>query len=201
MEDSGFFKVVGETGAAEQALVLAKELRPAVVTLEVQLAGNTSGLDLARTLRRAHPDMRLLVLTGVGHEVYVRRMLEAGVDGYVLKTLGTAEVVDSLRMVMSGQSILSAGLRRSLVRDPAVGSRFTNRQMEILQYLAEGKLNDEIAGSLGVSVKAVQMHLTGIYAGLGARSRTEALVLAAKQGLVSVGALMPAAERSRLPPG
>ncbi|MBM3959654.1 MAG: response regulator transcription factor [SAR202 cluster bacterium] len=187
LEETGVFKVVGEADTGDRALSLVKETKPTVVTLEVQLPGQTSGIELVRALRRAQPELRVLVLSGLGQDMHVRRMLEAGVDGYLLKSTDTREVIDSLLAIISGRTVFSAGVKRYLIRDTATRLVLTNRQMEILQQIAEGKLNDEIASSLGVSVKAVQMHLTAIYANLGARSRTEALVMAARSGLVSIG--------------
>jgi DNA-binding NarL/FixJ family response regulator len=182
------FRVVAETDNGEDAITLGRRLQPDIVVLDVKLAGSRSGVDVARSLRESSSSMRILVLSGYAQESYVRLMIDAGVDGYVLKDSPPSDIVDSIRTVLTARQVFSASLKNAIAHDQshADPSRLTRKQLDVLQRLAEGSLNDEIARSLGISVKAVQIHLSGIYSRLGARTRTEAVVMAAKRGIVAL---------------
>lgn len=181
-------RVVGETDNGEDALALSERLQPDVVVLDVKLAGPRSGVDVVRSLRESSSGVRILVLSSYAQESYVRLMIDAGVDGYVLKDSPPPDIVDSIRAVLTERQVFSASLKRALAHDQgrSGSDRLTRKQLDVLQRLADGNLNDEIARSLGISVKAVQIHLSGIYSRLGARSRTEAVVMAAKRGIVAI---------------
>ncbi|MBI2965690.1 MAG: response regulator transcription factor [Chloroflexi bacterium] len=183
------FRVIAETDNGEDAITLSRRLQPDIVVLDVKLAGSRSGVDVARALREASSNMRILVLSGYAQESYVRLMIDAGVDGYVLKDSPPSDIVDSIRTVLTARQVFSASLKNALAHDQGHTdpNRLTRKQLDVLQRLAEGNLNDEIARSLGISVKAVQIHLSGIYSRLGARTRTEAVVMAAKRGIVAIG--------------
>ena len=182
------FSVVGEADNAEDALKLAAVLRPDVVFLDIKLNGPRSGVDVARELRQSLPKAKIIVFTNFGQEPYVRAMMAIGVDAYLLKDTPPGEIVHTLQMVLQGRSVFSSQVSSALLRaylgKPAESVRLTAREGEVLQMVADGQVNDEIAAALGVTVKAVQLHLTNIYAKLGARNRTEALVIAARNGLV-----------------
>ncbi|MBI4219502.1 MAG: response regulator transcription factor [Chloroflexi bacterium] len=188
LDQSQEFRVVAETDNGEDAIALGRRLQPDIVVLDVKLAGPRTGIDVARALRAASTNMRILVLSGYAQESYVRLMIDAGVDGYVLKDSPPLDIVDSIRTVLTTRQVFSGSLKNALAHDQGQvdTNRLTRRQLDVLQRLAEGNLNDEIARSLGISVKAVQIHLSGIYSRLGARTRTEAVVMAAKRGIVAI---------------
>ncbi len=186
-------RVAGETDNAEEALALALRLRPDVVLLDIRLKGELSGIDVARSLRKQLPDTKIIVLTNFPHEPYVRAMMELGVDGYLLKDTPPRDVLDAVRMVMKGRHVFSATISSRIVRgyldsqdsgERHDGPSLTSREAEVLQLVADGRTNDEIAEVLNLSVKAIQAHLTRLYEKLGARNRTEAVVYAARRGLV-----------------
>lgn len=188
LETTGGFEVVAEADNGDDAVAYARQFRPHVALLETKLRGARSGFDVARALRGLSPDLRILVLSSHAYASYVQLMIDAGVDGYLLKDTGPVEIVDSIRTVLTSRQVYSARVRDALgqVQGLPSPSRLTRKQLDVLQRLADGKLNEEIAAALGISVKAVQVHLSGIYSRLGARSRTEAVVLAAKSGLVAI---------------
>ena len=182
------FHVAGEADNADDAIRLAEVLRPDIVFLDIKLKGDKTGIDVARDLRKRLPGARIIVFTNFGQEPYIKAMMAIGVDAYLLKDTPPAEIVHTLRMVLQGRSVFSSEVSSMLVKAyvdrPDGGPRLTAREADVLQWIADGKTNDEIAKGLSVSVKAIQMHLTHIYEKLGARNRTEALVIAARSGLV-----------------
>ncbi len=180
-------QIIGEADNADEAISMAEGLRPDLVFLDVRLKGEKSGIEVARELRARLPDLKIIVFTNFAQEPYVRAMMEAGVDGYLLKDTPPSQIAEAVRMVVQGGNVYSSQISSSIVtgylKSPG-NSSLTSREAEILQFVADGKSNDEIASELGVSGKAVQLHLTNVYSKLNARNRTEALVIAARRGLV-----------------
>lgn len=185
--------VVGESDNADDALQLARVMKPDIVLLDIRLKGSRTGIDLARDLREQVPDAKIVVLTNFPHEPYVRAMMELGVDGYLLKDTPPSDVLEGLRMVMRGSSVFSSTVSSNIIKgylhspyNRARRSRdsLTAREAEVLQLIADGRTNDDVADALGVSVKAIQVHLTNLYSKLDAKNRTEAVVKAARRGLV-----------------
>ncbi len=186
-------RIVGEAEDYDDALDKARHLHPDVVLLDIRLKGERNGIDLARALRSEVPDAKILVLSNFPHEPYVRAMMELGVEGYLLKDTPPSDVLEAIRMVMSGRNVYSAAISSGVVRgylnspysrQERDKENLTSREAEVLQLIADGRTNDDIAEALGLSVKAIQAHLTNLYSKLGARNRTEAVVQAARRGLV-----------------
>jgi DNA-binding NarL/FixJ family response regulator len=184
------FYVVGEADNADDALSLAAVHRPDVVFLDIKISGEKSGVDLARELRSRHPESRIVVFTNYSQEPYIKALFEIGVDGYLLKDTPPAEIVHTLQMVLQGRGVYSDRINATLVRGylgkPGGGQSLSGREAEVLQLVADGKTNKEIAAAMHLSVKGIQLHLTTLYSKLGARNRTEALVLAARSGLIVI---------------
>ena len=186
-------RVVGEADNAADALDLALHLRPDIALVDIRLKGERNGIDLARALRQQAPETKIIVLTNYPHEPYVRAMMEIGVEGYLLKDTPPSDVLDAIRMVTRGRNVLSAPVSSRVVRGylNSTHSRgttskhtLTSRETEILQLVADGRTNDDIAEIVNVSVKTIQVQLTSVYSKLGARNRTEAVVQAIRRGLV-----------------
>jgi len=186
-------RIVGEADNFEEALDLAIHLRPDVVLADIRLKGERTGIDLARALRKEVPESKILVLTNFPHEPYVRAMMEIGVEGYLLKDTPPGDVLEAVRMVMKGRNVFSATVSSGIVRgylhssstrEGREADSLTSREAEVLQLIADGRTNDGIAEVLGVSVKTIQVHLTNLYSKLGAHNRTEAVIQAARRGLV-----------------
>jgi DNA-binding NarL/FixJ family response regulator len=189
------FEVVGEAANAPDALELISDHKPDVVLTDIRLDGPVNGIELSRRVRSKHPDVRLVVLTNYSNEPYIRAMMNVGVEAYMLKDTKPREVIDSLRMVVDGQTIYSSPVTQVIMRGYLNGpqqngskadTQITSKEAEVLQLLARGEPNRRIAELLNVTVSGVQFHLTNIYGKLRVKSRSEAIVEAARQGLVVI---------------
>ena len=183
-------QVVGDADSGEVALALVNQLRPDVVLLDIRLPG-INGIEVARRLTRDHPDIRVLMVSAYDEDEYVRGALEAGAAGYLRKTAPGKELVQAVRAVAGGASVLQSGLTARLLissRQPERGADdLSERELEVLKLLAAGLHNKELAAQLGISTRTVDRHCDNIYAKLGVGSRTEAVVRAISAKLLSVG--------------
>jgi DNA-binding NarL/FixJ family response regulator len=195
MAEEPDFEVIGEAQDANEALELIQTSQPDVVLLDIRLKGRVSGIALARQVRSEYPQVKIMVLTNFANEPYIRAMMEVGVEGYLTKDTPAREVVESIRMLKSGRTVFSEPVAKSMVRTYVRASSgndvdslgaVTRREAEVLQLLSEGASNPEIAEDLHVSVSNIQYHLTNIYSKLGVRSRAEAIVRAARVGLIVI---------------
>ena len=189
------FQIVGDADNAASAFALARLERPDVVLLDIRLGDRTSGVDLARDIRRALPATKLIVLSNFDQDPYIRTMLEVGVEGYLLKDTAPAEIAEAVRMVMGGRTVFSSKVSKRMIggyldwsntSESHRNERLTPKEIEVLQLLASEMPTDRIADRLAISSKGVEQHLSNIFAKLGVRNRTSALLRAAKQGLIVV---------------
>ena len=181
--------LVGEAGDVEGAAEMARGLRPDVVLLDLVLPG-ARGAGAVEAIREASPDARVLVLTSFAEPERVLGALAAGAAGYLAKTVAPEDLLAAVRQVAGGRSVLDdaalkAASRRGDRRLPT-GEALTGREMEVLALISEGCDNQEISRHLAIAEKTVKVHVGRIYAKLGAQSRAQALVLAARLGLVSL---------------
>ncbi len=194
LEDVGEAEVVGEASDGAEAIELALALAPDVVVMDLVMPG-MSGLDATRRLIDERPDLGILVLTMSDDDASVFAALRAGARGYVLKGSGGADFLSAVRAVARGEAVYGAAvagrIRRFLTGgQPPAGSgpaspfpELTPREREILDLLADGRTNAEIAGSLFLSMKTVKNHLTSIFAKLQVADRAQAAVRARQAGL------------------
>ena len=179
-------EVVGTAGDAAAAERACRSSSPDVCLLDFRIPGG--GPALARRLAHIAPATRVLVVSAYGQSDYVQSMRDAGVAGYVLKDLDTAGLADAVRRVHAGQTFFhevpeaatDSGGGRS------VAEPLTMRELDVLRLVAEGASNREAAESLSVSAKTVEAHLSSVYGKLRVRSRTEAVVTAVRDGIISV---------------
>jgi DNA-binding NarL/FixJ family response regulator len=192
-------EVVGEAGDGAQAVELTRRHRPDVVVMDIRMPG-TDGLAATETIC-ADPELagtRVLILTTFENDEHVARALRAGASGFLGKYVTTDALLDAIRTVAAGESLLSAGATKALIsqfvatRPPGPGtpatpgiSDLTNREREVTELAADGKSNDEIARELHLSVLTVRTHVQRAMGKLGARDRAQLVVLAYKNGLVS----------------
>ncbi|GAB3160377.1 response regulator transcription factor [Myceligenerans halotolerans] len=182
-------EVVGEAGDGAEAVSLTRELRPDVVCMDVRMPG-VDGIRATELVLRLPAPPRVLVVTTFEHDDYVLDALQAGASGFLLKRAGADEMVQAVRTVAVGQSLLFPDAVRRLVRArprPAGdAARLTAREREVLGLVAEGMTNGQIATSLVVGVETVRTHVASALAKLGARDRTQAVVRAYQAGLIDL---------------
>ena len=183
-------QVVGDADSGEVALALVNQLRPDVVLMDIRLPG-INGIEATRRLTRDHPEVRVIMVSAYDEDEYVRGALEAGAAGYLRKTAPGRELVQTVRSVASGASVLASGLAARLLvpsRQPEPGATdLTERELAVLRLLMAGLHNREVASQLGISPRTVDRHCDNIYAKLGVSSRTEAVVRAISTKLLTVG--------------
>ena len=177
-------EVVGTAGTAEEALIAVRQAAPDVVLMDINLPG-ASGVEATRQTTQISPATAVLVISMVDDDDSVFAAMAAGARGYVLKGASAAEITAALRTVASGGAVFGAGVAgRLLARTPArttAPSRpgdLTAREREVLDLLAEGASNRQIARSLGLSLKTVQNHVSRILDKLQAADRTQAALRA-----------------------
>jgi DNA-binding NarL/FixJ family response regulator len=176
LEQYSDIEVIGEAESGELALALINQLHPSIVLMDIGLPG-INGIETTRRIRERHPDVRVLVITAYEEDEYVRGALEAGAAGYLSKTAPGRELVEAVRAVAAGATVLQSGLLASILVGRASSVEgLTERELTILQLLATGSLNKQIASQLGISTRTVERHCDHIYAKLGVKSRTEAVV-------------------------
>ncbi len=192
-------QVVGEAADGEQAVRLAKQLRPDLVVMDVRMP-KLSGVEATRRIKAECPEVGVLVLTAHDDDEYIFALLQAGANGYLLKTAETEELVKAIRAAHAGQSALDPSVARKVVAQFASGKSLpevmarvsdefeglTGRELEVLQLVGKGKTNKEIARELYISDRTVQAHLSNIFSKLQVSSRTEAVMYAVQKGWISV---------------
>jgi DNA-binding NarL/FixJ family response regulator len=194
LEATGEMEVVAEAGDGDQAVVAARATRPDVVLMDVRMP-NLDGIDAIRKL----PNHRVLVLTTFGLDEYIVEALRAGASGFLTKDVPADELVRAVRVVAAGDALLTPTVTRQLLdrvarRLPApVGcgpqelDELTEREREVLELLARGMSNAEIAEALIVGEATVKTHVSNVLMKLGLRDRVQAVVLAYEIGLVTPG--------------
>jgi DNA-binding NarL/FixJ family response regulator len=187
-------RVVGQAGTGEEAVRLAHELRPDVVVMDIAMP-NVDGLEATSRIVAECPSSRVLVLTARDEDSYVIRLLQAGALGYLPKTVALDDLLDAIRSVARGESVLPPEIASVVVRHLAGEelvkqdtAPLTDRELEVLELAAQGLTNHEIAQRLYISVRTVEAHLTHVYNKLGVASRTEAVVHAMRRGWIQPGA-------------
>ena len=193
MEAQPDIEVVGEAMEGREALEKADELRPDVVIMDLTMPG-MGGLEATRQLKLLYPDVRVMALTMHESDDYFFQVLQAGADGYFVKGGSSAELLSALRTVSQGEVFLYPSMATRLLKDylkPARAGRdryegLTDREVEILKLVAEGRSNQEIGDLLVVSVSTVQTHRANLMAKLGLHSRTELVKYAIRQGIISL---------------
>ncbi len=174
--------VVGQAGDGQTALTLFQELTPDVSIVDVRMSP-MDGAELTQALRRIDAEAKVILLTTYDTDEEVFRGLRAGASSYVLKDVGSDELVSTIKAVSAGNRVISAEIAAKLA-DHVASDVLTPRQAEVLKCLAEGKSNLEVAETLCISEGTVKAHVKAILGKLDARDRTQALMIAFKRGLL-----------------
>jgi len=185
LEDEPDITVAGEASDGVEAVRLAQELRPQVIVMDCALPG-MNGLDATRKILEESPSARVLMLSMHPEETWVHQALAAGARGYILKNAVDLELGTAIRRVMMGEKVLDSQLDRP---DNLKGERaaaLTQRELQILQMIVDGKSNKEIASSLDLSANTVAVHRANMMDTLGIHKTAELVVYAIRNGLVNL---------------
>ncbi len=187
-------EVVGEAGDGQAGIELVAELQPDVVLMDIAMPV-LDGLEATRRIKDRFKNVKVLILTQHENREYVFPILKAGADGYVLKKAAGTELVSAIKAVHGGGTFLYPSVAKAVVEDylrpdgsisERRHSRLTDREIEVLKLVAEGRSNQEIADMLCLSVKTVTGHRTNIMEKLDIHSRTELVKYAIRTGLIQV---------------
>ena len=182
--ESAGLTVVGEAGDGAEAVELARSLRPDVVILDIHMPILT-GIEAARRIRHDDPEVRILALTAYNEPAYVHALLDAGADGFILKTAELAELLRAIHEVAGGGKAFDAGTLRAASQAETLET-LSDRELEVLRLASRGMTNKEIGRDLFISDRTVQGHLRNIFEKLGVASRTEAVTLALQRGWIAL---------------
>jgi len=182
-------EVVGEAAGGADAIRLAQAYKPDVILMDLVMDG-MDGVETTRRIMEMLPDTKVIVLTSYVNDDKLYPVIEAGAFSYLLKTSRAAEIADAIRAAARGQSVLEPQVAAKMMnrlrqpkRQAAVHEELTEREMEVLRLIAQGKSNQEIADELFIGVKTVKFHVTNLLAKLGLEDRTQAAIYALKNGL------------------
>lgn len=192
LEKDPGLKVIGEACDGEQMVALTGELKPDIVVADVSMP-KLNGIEATRKIKELDSSIPILILTAYDADQYIFSLLEAGAAGYLLKDISGKELIDSIRRVSKGESVLHPQIVGKVMerfrntgknQDAQNYGLFTDREIETLELAARGKTNKEIADKLSVSIRTVEAHLGHIFEKLNVSSRTEAVILALKKGWI-----------------
>jgi NarL family two-component system response regulator LiaR len=182
-------QVVGSAADGLEAVRLAKELKPDVILLDLVMP-RMDGVQATLEIKRAFPEARILVLTSFSENHQVFSAIKAGAIGYLMKDTSSEELILAIRDTFHNKPALGPEVARKLMQDiqqqedmPQPATALTEREVEILQYMAQGKTNQEIADELVLSERTVRTHVTNILAKLSLSNRTQAVLYALRQGI------------------
>ncbi len=175
-------RLVAEAGSGAEAVELFRLHRPDVTLMDLRMA-QMDGIEATQAIRREYPDARIIALTSYDGDQDIYRALEAGVRGYLLKEMVHTDVLRAIRTVHSGKRLMPAEVAERLSEYfPQVA--LTPREVEVLELVAHGLANKEIAERLGTASGTIKMHVQNVLAKLGAADRTHAVTLAIQRGIL-----------------
>jgi DNA-binding NarL/FixJ family response regulator len=188
LEQHDDLEVVAEVGNGERAVSAASRLAPDVALLDIKMP-ELNGVEATKRIRAESPSTAVLILSAYDDDDYVTGLIAAGAAGYLLKTVRSDELVDAVRRVHHGETVLHPEVARKVAQlwrrevSPANHeSPLTDKEEHVLRLVCRGLHNKEIAQELSVSVRTVEGHMSGIFARLNVHSRTEAALLAMSRG-------------------
>jgi two-component system, NarL family, response regulator LiaR len=180
-------QLAGEAETGEAAIALCAEILPDVILMDMHLP-NMDGASATRILRKQFPQIQVIALTSFKEGDLIKRALEAGAIGYLLKDVSADDLAKAIRAAHSGHATLSPEAAEALVQNsnqpPVPGLDLTERELQVLSLMIEGLNNTQIAGRLSVSPSTIKSHVSNILSKLNVSSRTEAVTLALRNNLV-----------------
>jgi DNA-binding NarL/FixJ family response regulator len=187
LEQAGDISVIAEADDGQEAMELIKQHEPDVAVLDIQMP-KASGIEVTRWIREHHREVGVLILTAYDDDPYVMAVIQAGANGYILKTASPEGIIRAVRDVHAGNSALDAEIVQKMVAQVSSGiheqpvEKLTERELEVLALVAKGYTNKAIGVQLGISDRTVQGHLAHIFSKLQSGSRTEAVMRAVSMG-------------------
>lgn len=188
-------EIVGQAGNGEEAIDLASQLKPDILVMDIMMP-KFDGLEASRQIKKISPNTAILILTAYDDDSYVLGLLEAGATGYLMKSAKGQDLVEAVRAVRAGESVLHPKIIEKLLKqamakpaetvEPKIKDLLSDREMEMLKLLATGMSNKEIAERLCLSLRTVKAHMSNIFTKMNVASRSEALVESLKRGLLTL---------------
>jgi len=186
LEQADTIKVVGEAETGAEAVRLAGELRPDVIIMDVSMP-ELNGIEATQVIKARHPKINILILSAHKDDHYVFPLLDAGANGYLLKTIGSDGLIQAINAVHAGETVLDPQVAGKVVNrlkhrqvffSEDIQEGLTERELEVLRAVAYGKTNKEVGERLCISPHTVQVHLRNIFGKLGVKNRIQAVVYA-----------------------
>jgi len=188
-------EIVGQAGNGEEAIDLASQLKPDILVMDIMMP-KFDGLEASRQIKKITPNIAILILTAYDDDNYVLGLLEAGATGYLMKSAKGQDLVEAVRAVRAGESVLHPKIIEKLLKQAMVKpvgttkykmkDLLSDRETEMLKLLATGMSNKEIAEKLCLSLRTVKAHMSNIFTKMNVASRSEALVEALRKGLLTL---------------
>ena len=184
INSQGDMSLVGTASDGKKGIEAFRALRPDVVLMDLRLP-DLSGLDVMIAIRSEFPDARVIVLTTFEGDVDVQRALKAGARGYLLKSMPPQQMLDMIRQVHAGKKCVPAEIASALVEHLG-DEALSQREVEVLQQVATGHRNRDIAAKLFIAEETVKVHMKHIMDKLGANDRTQSVTIAARRGIIQL---------------
>jgi DNA-binding NarL/FixJ family response regulator len=193
LEAEGDVEVVAEAANGEEAILAVQRLHPDIAIIDIAMPG-IGGIQATREIKARCPETAILILSAYDDEPYLIALLEAGAAGFLLKNVHGQELINAIRAVSRGESVLHPVLAEKMMRrlssqaNPTARASdlLSDRELDVLRLAARGLPNKEIARRLGLSIRTVHSHLANIFTKMQVGSRTEAVLLALREGIISL---------------
>jgi NarL family two-component system response regulator LiaR len=192
LETQSDIEIVGEVASGEAALMMVEDQAPDIVLMDLMMPG-MGGIEATRRIKALSPVTLIVVLTSSQEREHIVPVMAAGASAYVLKDVGPEELIDTIRRAASGEVIIESRVAAQMIaamRAPAISTQkqiiaeLTSREMDVLQQIAEGRTNAQIAQELFISDKTVKTHVSNVLWKLQLADRTQAAVFAWREGIV-----------------
>ena len=194
LEDEPGLSIIGEAEDGRKAVAMACQLKPDVVVMDIAMP-LLNGLEATRQIKIQCPDVKVLILSMHDNEEYIRQVLEAGAMGYILKDAAARELISAIQSVYRGEAVLSPAVTRLVIEDylrwggtrpQEVSDGLSPREREVLQLIAEGYTNKQIAEILSISIKTVQAHRNSLMQKLDLHDRGELIKYAIQKKIIEI---------------